>query len=289
MSTFAEADRPGFPAPTAPATPSAPDLAAVKARQQKTWASGDFGVIAALIHASAEHLVESADLQAGWRVLDVATGTGNAALAAARCGCEVVGVDYVPALLARGRERAKAEGLTVDFREGDAEALPFPDGSFDAALSIYGAMFAPNQERAASELLRVVRRGGKIATASWTPDGFVGEMLKTVSKHVPPPAGVQPPTLWGTEARLRALFGSGVSSLDVRPRDFVWRFRSPEEFVAVFRRFYGPTLKAFEAVGEAGAGALQADLEALARRFDRNRGGPVAIPARYVEAIAVRA
>src|SRR5262245_42017647 len=200
---------------------------AVKARQQKTWASGDFAVIGSLIHVTAEHLVESADLQAGWKVLDVATGSGNAALAAARCGCEVVGIDYVPALLERGRERARAERLSVDFREGDAEALPFPDGTFDAALSIYGAMFAPNQERAARELLRVVRPGGRIAMGNWTPDGFIGQMLKTVSKHVPPPAGVAAPTLWGTEARLRELFGAGVSSLEVRPRDFVFRFRSP--------------------------------------------------------------
>ena len=268
--------------------PPSPALEALKARQQKTWASGDFGVIASRIHASAERLVESADLQAGWRVIDVATGTGNAALAAARCGCEVVGVDYVPALLAQGRARAQAEGLDVEFREGDAEALPFADGAFDAALSIYGVMFAPDQERAARELVRVVRPGGRIAVASWTPDGFVGAMLRVVSKHVPPPAGVASPLLWGTEARLRELLGGAVSSLEVTPRDFVFRFRSAEEFVDVFRRTYGPTLKAFEAVGEAGAPALRAELEELVRRFDRNRGGPVAIPARYVEALAIQ-
>jgi len=266
----------------------AADLASVKARQQKTWASGDFAVIAALIHSAAEHLVERADLQAGWKVLDVATGTGNAAIAAARCGCEVVGVDYVPALLERGRERARVERLPVEFREGDAEALPFPDASFDAALSIYGAMFAPDQERAAKELLRVVRRGGRIAMGNWTPGGFIGEMLKVVSKHVPPPAGVRPPVLWGTETRLRELFGAGVSSLEARPRDFVFRFRSARDFVGCFRRYYGPTHKAFEAVGEAGAPALEADLEALATRFDRNRGGALAIPAEYLEVIAVR-
>jgi len=269
--------------------PPSPALDALKARQQKTWASGDFGVIASRIHGSAERLVESADLQAGWRVIDVATGTGNAALAAARCGCEVVGIDYVPALLAQGRARAQAEGLDVEFREGDAEALPFADGAFDAALSIYGVMFAPDQERAARELVRVVRPGGRIAVASWTPDGFVGAMLRVVSKHVPPPAGVASPLLWGTEARLRELLGGAVASLEVAARDFVFRFRSAEEFIEVFRRYYGPTLKAFEAVGEAGAPALRGELEELVRRFDRNRGGPVAVPAQYVEAVAVRA
>jgi SAM-dependent methyltransferase len=277
------------PVPPAPQSPPATDLAALKARQQKTWASGDFAVIATLIHSTAEHLAQAADLQAGWRVLDVATGTGNAALAAARCGCEVVGIDYVPALLARAAERARVDGLTVDFREADAEALPFPGGSFDAVLSIYGVMFAPDQEKAAGEILRVVRSGGRIALAGWTPEGFIGQMLKVVSKHVPPPPGVRPPVLWGTEARLEELFGTGVSSLEVTPRDFVWRFRSAEEFVEVFRRFYGPTLKAFEAVGEAGAKALEDDLVSLVRRFDRNRGGPVAVPAQYAVAVATRA
>jgi SAM-dependent methyltransferase len=276
--------------PASPATPPAPDLAAVKSRQRVTWSSGDFSVIAARIHASAETLVESADLQAGWRVLDVATGSGNAAIAAARCGCEVVGVDYVPALLERARERARIEGFEIDFREGDAEALPFPDASFDAVVSVWGVMFAADQDRAAAELLRVLRPGGRLALASWTPDGFVGEMLKTVSRHVPPPAGVRSPLLWGTEARVRELLGRGLSRLEARPRDFVFRFRSPSDFVDVFRRWYGPTFKAFEAVGPKGEAALRADLEALARRFDRNGGtGPVAMPAGYLEVLGTRA
>jgi SAM-dependent methyltransferase len=276
------------PASPTPSTPPAPDLVALKARQQKTWASGDFAEIATRIHSTAEVLAQDADLQAGWRVLDVATGSGNAALAAARCGCEVVGVDYVPALLERGRERARAERLHVEFVQGDAEALPFPDGAFDAAISIYGIMFAPDQDRAAKEILRVVRPGGRVAVASWTPDGFVGEMLKTVSRHVPPPPGVRPPVQWGVEARVRELFGDGVTSLEFVPRDCVFRFRSPEEYVELFRRYYGPTLKAFEAAGEAKAPALAKDLADLARRFDRNHGGPVAVAARYVEAIAAR-
>jgi ubiquinone/menaquinone biosynthesis C-methylase UbiE len=277
---------------SSPVPPAAPDATAVKARQQKTWASGDFAVIASHIHSAAEHLAQAADLRAGWRVLDVATGSGNAALAAARCGCDVVGVDYVPALLERGRARAAAEGLSVDFREGDAEALPFRDGEFDAVLSIYGAMFAPRPERAAAEILRVVRPGGTIALASWTPTGFVGELLRTVGKHVPPSAGIPPPTQWGAEARLRELFGAGTSSIRSAARDFTFRYRSADEFVDVFRRFYGPTHKAFEALGDAKAPALRADFLALVKRHDRlhaGDGGPVAVPAEYLETVAVRA
>jgi SAM-dependent methyltransferase len=172
---------------------------------------------------------------------------------------------------------------------GDAEALPFPAERFDAVLSIFGVMFAPDQPRAARELLRVARPGATIALANWTPAGFVGQMLKTVTRHVPPPAGVSSPLLWGTEARLRELFGDCVSSLTARPTEVVFRFRSPAEYVEVFRRFYGPVLKAFETVGEAGAPALHADLVALARQFDRGGGAGVAIPAQYLEVIAVRA
>ena len=197
----------------------APDLAAVKQRQQQAWASGDFHAVAARIVLVAEQLVDSADLHAGWRVLDVATGSGNAAIAAARLGCEVVGIDYVPALLERGRERAAAEGLDVTLLEGDAETLPFPDRSFDAVTSVFGAMFAPDHRQAASELVRVCRPGGTIALASWTPDGFIGELFRTVAGHVPPPAGVPSPMLWGTEAHLRELFGDAIESLEVDGAD----------------------------------------------------------------------
>ena len=237
----------------------------------------------------AEQLVDSADLHAGWRVLDVATGSGNAAIAAARLGCEVVGVDYVPALLDRGRLRAAAEGLDVALLEGDAEALPFPDRSFDAVTSVFGSMFAPDHQRAASELLRVCRPGGTIALASWTPEGFIGQLFRTVAAHVPPPAGVQSPMLWGKEAHLRELFGDGIESLELAERTFTFRFRSAEEFVDFFRTWYGPTLKAFAAVDGAEARqALEDDLVALARRFDRLGGvDAIAIPATYTEAVAV--
>jgi SAM-dependent methyltransferase len=267
---------------------SQPDLAAVKRRQQQMWASGDYAAVAARITVMAEHLAEVANLRPGDRVLDVATGSGNAALAAARYGCEVTGVDYVPGLLERGRARAAAEALEVTFAEGDAEDLAFPDASFDAVLSCLGVMFAPDQERAAAELVRVCRPGGTIALANWTPSGFIGHLLKTVSRHVPPPAGVKPPPLWGTEERLRELLGDGVSRLEVTPRTFVFRFRSPEEFAGFFRDKYGPTRKAFEALDAAGQERLWDDLTALAREHDREEGLTVAMASEYLEVVATR-
>ena len=266
----------------------APDLAHVKQRQQTMWASGDFHAVAALIQPVAEELIQAVDLQAGWRVLDVATGSGNAAIAPARRGCEVVGIDYVPALLERGRRRAEAEGLAVELIEGDAESLPFADSSFDAAVSVYGSMFAPDHKRTAAELARVVRPGGRIGLASWTPDGFIGQMLKVVSGHVPPVAGVASPLLWGTEGHLRDLFGNRIETLATVERTFRFRFRSADEFVDFFRVFYGPTLKAFEAVGPDGADALQADLVELVHSYAGKDGGPVAIPATWLQAVAVR-
>jgi ubiquinone/menaquinone biosynthesis C-methylase UbiE len=270
-------------------TIQAPDVEAIKQRQQQTWASGDFSVVAARMMLVAEHLVDTADLHAGWRVLDVATGSGNAAIAAARLGSQVVGVDYVPALLERGRKRAAAEGLEVELLEGDAEALPFPDASFDAVISVFGSMFAPDHTRAAAELARVCRPGGTIALASWTPDGFIGELFRTVSKHMPPPAGIQSPMLWGTEDHLRDLFGDQIESLEVTERTFTWRFTSAEEFVTFFRLWYGPTLKAFAALEDTKRDALELDLIDLANRFDRlPTAHAIAIPATYTEAIAVR-
>jgi SAM-dependent methyltransferase len=264
-----------------------PDLEAVKQRQQQAWSSGDYSAIAAQIVLVAERLADTADLRAGWHVLDVATGTGNAALAAARLGCTVVGVDYVPSLLERGRARASAEGLDVSLLEGDAESLPFPDRSFDAVTSVFGSMFAPDHGRTASEILRVTRPGGRIALASWTPDGFIGQLFRTVGAHVPPPAGVRSPMLWGTESHLRELFGDGIESLEIRERTFTFRYPSAEHFVSFFRRWYGPTLKAFAALEGKARHALEQDLVALARRFDRLGADAVAIPSTYTEAIAV--
>jgi SAM-dependent methyltransferase len=264
------------------------DFDAVKARQRQTWASGDYSAVATRIVPMAERLVEAADLMAGSVVLDVATGSGNAALAAARTGATVIGVDYVASLLNRGRVRAVIEGLDVDFKEGDAEDLPFQDASFDAVLSVVGVMFTPDQERAASELLRVCRSGGKIALANWTPSSFVGDMFRTVAAYAPPPAGVKPPGLWGTEERLRELFGLEITHLQTRLRTFFFRFRSAEELAGFFRVNYGPVRKAFEGLDERDQKRLWDDLVALARKHNRASGDAVAIPAHYLEATALR-
>jgi len=262
------------------------DLSVIKARQQKTWASGDFAVVASRIVLASELLADAADLRAGWKVLDVACGNGNATLAAARSGTCALGIDYVPELLEGGRGRAMAEGLDVEFRPGDAENLPVPDASFDAVLSVFGAMFAPDHQRAASEIIRVTRPGGTVGLASWTPGGFIGEMFGVITQHVPGPPGVASPLLWGTEQHLSDLFGPAIADARSVERTCTWRFTSAEEFVAFFRRWYGPTLKAFEAAGDDGRDALAADLADLARRRDRNDdGGSIAIPASYLETV----
>jgi SAM-dependent methyltransferase len=261
----------------------------VKQRQQATWASGDFSVVAARILYQAEQLCETAELQAGWRVLDVATGSGNAALAAARRGCEAVGIDYVPALLERGRIRAEAERLSVEFLEGDAEQLPFPAATFDAVLSVYGVMFAPHHQLAAAELLRVCRPGGRIALACWTPEGFIGETFRLFSRYLPPNPGLQPPVRWGDEEYQRELFGDGVVSVTSYPRTAIFRYRSAEENVDFFRTYYGPTLRAFDVLPAERRASLNDEMIALVHRFDRNTGkGPVAIAADYLETVIIR-
>ena len=265
-----------------------PDLARVRARQQQTWASGDYGAIATGILPIAEQLCETMDLHAGARVLDVAAGTGNAALAAARRHCDVTATDYVPELLARARERATAERLDITIREADAEALPFPDGSFDAVISVVGAMFAPDQERTAAELLRVCRPGGTIGLANWTPEGFIGRMFRVIGSHVAPPAGLKPPPLWGTEARLGELFGDGTTSLRVVRRHHTFRFRSPEHCLDVFRTSYGPMLKAFDTLDAAGQERLAGDLLDLAREFNRSGDDSLAAPAEYLDIVAIK-
>jgi len=263
------------------------DLAAVKAKQQATWASGDYSETAALIVPIAERLVDAADLRAGWSVLDVACGSANASIAAARLGAVVTGVDYVPALLARGRERAAAERVSVYLREGDAEALDFADRAFDATISVVGTMFAPDHSRTAAELLRVTRPGGTIALASWTPDGFIGAMFRVVAKHVPPPAGLASPMLWGTEEHLGTIFGPDVAWTHER-RTFTFRFASADAFVTHFATYYGPTLKALEAAGS-DRSALAEDLRTLASEWNRLDGSDaIAVPATYLESVGIR-
>jgi len=262
------------------------DLAALKARQQVMWASGDFAVIGTTLQAVGESLCEALDIDAGSNVLDVACGNGNASLAAARRWCRVTGLDYVPALLERAAGRARAEGLTIELLEGDAERLPFDDASFDVALSTYGIMFAPDQEKAAREVARVVKPGGKIGLANWTKEGFIGQLLGTVGRYVPPPAGVTSPIAWGQEARLRELFPS-VRSLRAERRDFVLRYESTEHFIDIFRRFYGPTHKAFGALDAEGQGKLAGDIAALAARCNR-KPHSFAVPAEYLEVVIER-
>src|SRR5260221_8969375 len=231
--------------------PTPIDLKALKARQQGAWSSGDYAVVGTTLQIVGEELCEALDIRAGQKVLDVAAGNGNVSLAAARRWCDVVATDYVPALLERARERAVAERLDIEFREADAEALPFPDGSFDVVVSTFGVMFTPDQDRAAAELARVCRSGGKIGLANWTPEGFIGQLFKTIGKHVAPPAGIESPALWGTRARITDLFGAQAATLQVESRQYAFRYRSPEHWLEIFKNYYGPVLKAFAALDAA--------------------------------------
>ena len=265
------------------------DYEAVKTIQRGVWSKGDFAMIASRMQIVGEELCESVEVTPGDQVLDVACGSGNVALAAARRFGEAVGLDYVPELLEHGRERARAEGVEVQFVEGDAEALPFDDASFDVVLTTFGSMFAPNHQQAADELLRVCRPGGRIGMGSWTPDGMIGEMFKIVSSHAPPPFKVDPPPLWGTEEHVRELFGDGVSEMRCERKYFSWRAYSPEHHVEYFREWFGPTKAAFERLDEAGQAALADDLLELNRRHNMAGDRAMVAPAAYLEVVATRA
>jgi SAM-dependent methyltransferase len=264
---------------------SAPDLAAIKQRQQATWASGDFAVIGTTLQIVGETLAEAADIRADERVLDVAAGNGNATLAAARRHARVVSTDYVPALLGKGRERAHAEGLEVQFEVADVEALPFEDGSFDAVLSTFGAMFAPDHGRTAREMLRVLRPGGRIGMANWTPEGFIGRLFKVIGTHLPPPAGLKSPALWGTESHVVGLFGTRAAEIRCERRVFNFRYRSAAHWVQVFRDFYGPTHKAFSALDAAGGQALERDITALLQQMNSGGAASLVVPGEYLEIV----
>lgn len=269
-------------------TTATPNFAAVKTRQQAAWSTGNYAVVGTTLQLVGEQLCEALDPRAGWRVLDVAAGNGNATLAAARRGCAVTSTDYVPSLLDAGRQRALAEGHDIAFQEADAEKLPFADASFDAVLSTFGVMFTPDQEQAARELLRVCRPGGKIGLANWTPDSFIGQLFKTIGKYVPPAAGLKSPALWGTQARLQELFGAGARALHIHSREFVFRYRSPQHWIEVFRTYYGPTNKTFAALDAGGQAALQQDLLALMAARNRSGDATLVLPSEYLEVVIER-
>jgi SAM-dependent methyltransferase len=271
------------------AAPPATDLASVKARQQAAWSSGNYAVIGTTLQIVGETLCEAANIKADERVLDVAAGNGNATLAAARRFARVTSTDYVPALLDSARLRAEAEGLAVEFRVADAESLPFEDGQFDVVLSSFGVMFTPDQRRAASELVRVVRPGGRVALANWTPTGFIGQLFATLGKRVPPPPGIRPPSLWGTRDWLEATFGREAARISIASRDYVFRYRSAAHWLEVFRTWYGPVHKAFLTLDVAGQQALAQDITQLIRRFNRSGNGAVVMPSEYLEVVIERA
>jgi ubiquinone/menaquinone biosynthesis C-methylase UbiE len=264
------------------------DLTALKNRQMASWASGDYAVIGTTLQIVGEQLAEACDLLCDERVLDVAAGNGNATLAAARRGCQVTSTDYVAGLLERGEERARAERLNVTFQVADAEALPFADASFDAVLSTFGVMFAPDQPKAAAELARVCRPGGRVGLANWTPEGFVGQMFKTLGQHLPPPPGVNPPSRWGTEAWLHEHFDEREFLLQVTRRTFNFRYRSAAHFIDTFRQWYGPMHKAFAALPADGAKALETDLTELINRMNRAGDKSLVVPSEYLEVVITR-
>jgi len=266
-----------------------PDFGAIKARQQATWASGDFAVVGTTLQIVGETLAEAADVCAGERVLDVAAGNGNATLAAARRFAQVTSTDYVPALLEKGRARAAADGLDVRFQVADVEQLPFPDGSFDVVLSTFGVMFAPDHRRSAAEMLRMLRPGGRIGMANWTPQGFIGRLFKVIGAHVPPPPGLVSPALWGSEPHLVELFGPSAGQIRCEHRVFNFRYRSAAHWVQVFRDYYGPTHKAFAALDETGRARLERDIHGLLAELNIAGDGSLVVPAEYLEVVITRA
>ena len=265
-----------------------PDLTALKARQKAAWSSGNYAVVGTTLQIVGEQLCEALDLRSGSKVLDVAAGNGMVSLAAARRWCDVTSTDYVPALLECGRTRAAAEGFSIQFQEADAESLPFADASFDVVVSTFGVMFTPNQMQAAAELTRVCKPKGRIGLANWTPDGFIGQVFKTLGKYLPPPAGAKSPALWGTRAALEEMFNTQATSIKAESRMFNFRYRSPENFLDIFKTYYGPVLKAFAALNEASRQQLHNDLYALIVRMNRSGDSTMVVPSEYLEVVITR-
>ena len=265
-----------------------PDLKAIKAKQQVSWSSGDYAIIGTTLQIVGEQLAEAMDLRAGQTVLDVAAGNGNVSLAAARRWCEVTSTDYVESLLARGRRRAEAEGLKIKFQIADAEDLPFPDASFDAVVSTFGGMFSPDQDRTAEELVRVCKPGGRVGLANWTPEGFIGQMFKTIGKYLPPPTGVKSPAIWGTRSWVETTFRAAASMIAAEPRLFVFRYRSAQHFLEIFRTYYGPMLKAFEALEGGSRKALARDIIDLVGRFNTSSDQTMVVPSEYLEVVIAK-
>jgi SAM-dependent methyltransferase len=271
-----------------PSHPTVHDFSAIKSQQQATWSSGDFAVIGTTLQIVGETLAEAVDICAGERVLDVAAGNGNATLAAAHRFADVTSTDYVPELLEKGRARAEAEGLKVNFQIADAEALPFAAASFDVVLSTFGAMFTPDHARPASEMLRVLREGGRIGLANWTPEGFIGQLFKIVGAYLPPPSGLKSPALWGTEPHIVSLFGSQAADIRCVRKHFNFRYRSSAHWIQVFRDYYGPTLKAFAALDVVKQAALQRDMTELLERLNTAGKRALVVPAEYLEVVIVK-
>jgi ubiquinone/menaquinone biosynthesis C-methylase UbiE len=274
---------PVMPAPANTSGQRMTDTMSLKSRQQAMWSSGDFAVIGTTLQIVGEELCEAMDLRSGQRVLDVAAGNGNAAMAAARRWCDVTASDYVPGLLDRARQRALAERLPLKIEIADAEALPFPDRSFDAVMSTFGAMFTPHHEKPAQEMLRVCRDGGKIGLANWTPGGFIGELFKTVGRYVPPPSNMKSPALWGARPYVMELFGGAACEMQVK--NFMFRYRSDNHWLGTFKTYYGPILKAYESLDEEQAHALTADIKALIKWFNRAGDGTMVVPAEYLQVV----
>jgi ubiquinone/menaquinone biosynthesis C-methylase UbiE len=270
------------------ASSPAVDLAVVKTRQQAAWSAGNYAVVGTTLQIVGETLCEALDLRAGSRVLDVAAGNGNATLAAARRFCDVISTDYVASLLESGRARAEAEGYAIKFQEADAENLPFPDASFDTVVSTFGVMFTPNQDQAASELVRVCKPGGRIGLANWTPESFIGQLFKTIGKYIPPAPGVKSPALWGTKARLEELFGNTAKEIRTASHDFTFRYRSPEHWIEVFRTYYGPMNKTYGALDAGKQAAFTQDVTALMERGNRSGDGTLVLPSEYLEVVIER-